>query len=79
MRARRLSGGLLSVPGEVGNVPIDAIIDTGSPQTLGNMALYRALYSNPEAGSSARVYGVTKQLRLGSVQVAPTVDLGAIQ
>jgi predicted aspartyl protease len=79
MHATRLSSGLLSVPGEVGGVPVDAIIDTGSPQTLGNMALYRALYSKSVAGGKASVYGVTKQVRPGNVQVAPTVDLGAIR
>ncbi|MGH8201720.1 MAG: aspartyl protease family protein [Steroidobacteraceae bacterium] len=79
VRARRLRGGLLSVPGMVGDVPVDAIIDTGSPQTLGNLALYRVLYSKPEARDPARVYGVTKQVRPGDVQVVPTVDLGAIQ
>jgi predicted aspartyl protease len=79
VQATRLRGGLLSVPGEVGNVPVDAIIDTGSPQTLGNMALYRALYSKPGAGGKANVYGVTRQVRPGNVQVAPTVDLGAIR
>lgn len=79
VQATRLSSGLLSVPGDVGGVAVDAIIDTGSPQTLGNMALYRALYSGPPAGNSARVYGVTKQVRPGNVHVAPTVDLGAIR
>lgn len=79
VQATRLSSGLLSVPGEVGGVPVDAIIDTGSPQTLGNMALYRALYSKPQVGAVARVYGVTKQVSPGNVQVAPTVDLGAIR
>jgi predicted aspartyl protease len=79
VRATRLSSGLLSVPGEVGGVPVDAIIDTGSPQTLGNMALYHALYSKSVAGGKASVYGVTKQVRPGNVQVAPTVDLGAIR
>jgi predicted aspartyl protease len=79
MHATRLSSGLLSVPGEVGGVPVDAIIDTGSPQTLGNMALYRALYSRPGPGGQAKVYGVTKQVRPGNVKVAPTVDLGAIR
>jgi predicted aspartyl protease len=79
VQATRLRGGLLSVPGEVGGVPVDAIIDTGSPQTLGNMALYRALYFKEHSGGRARVYGVTKQVRPGTVQVAPTVDLGAIR
>jgi len=79
VRATRLPSGLLSIPGEVGGVPVDAIIDTGSPQTLGNMTLYRALYSKPEVGGQAKVYGVTKQVSPGNVQVAPTVDLGAIR
>ncbi len=79
VQATRLRSGLLSIPGEVGGVPVDAIIDTGSPQTLGNMALYRALYSKPGTGGQAKVYGVTKQVRPGNVQVAPTVDLGAIR
>jgi len=79
VHATRLSSGLLSVPGEVGGIPVDAIIDTGSPQTLGNMALYRALYSKPGSGGRARVFGVTKQVRPGNVQVAPMVDLGAIR
>jgi predicted aspartyl protease len=79
LHATRLSSGLLSVPGEVGGVPVDAIIDTGSPQTIGNMALYRALYSNPRGSGQAKVYGVTKQVSPGNVQVAPTLDLGAIR
>lgn len=79
VQAKRLASGLLSVPGEVGGVPVDAIIDTGSPQTLGNLALFRALYSKPGAVDRADVYGVTKQVRRGTVQIAPTVDLGAIR
>ncbi|HEY1890188.1 MAG TPA: aspartyl protease family protein [Steroidobacteraceae bacterium] len=79
VQATRLRSGLLSVPGRVGDVPVDAIIDTGSPQTLGNMALYRALYVKPDTRDRARVFGVTKQVRPGNVQVAPTVDLGAIR
>lgn len=79
MRATRLSGGLLSVPGYVGGVLVEAIIDTGSPQTLGNMALYGALYGHPRGGGKASVYGVTQQVRPGNVRIAPSVDLGAIR
>lgn len=81
IRARRIYGGLLSLPGEVGHVPITAIVDTGSPQTLGNLALFRALYSHPQAGKPVvtSVYGATRQVRPGSVRLAPTIDLGAIQ
>lgn len=80
--ATRLQGGLLSVPGEVGDVRVTAIIDTGSPQTLGNMALYRILYSSARArgkGVSTSVYGATRQVRLGEVHLTPTIDLGSIR
>jgi predicted aspartyl protease len=76
--ATRLSGGLLSVPGAVGGVPVDAIIDTGSPRTLGNIALYRALYSRSKVARKTTVYGVTKQVRRGDARMAPSIDLGAI-
>lgn len=82
IHASRLHDGLLSVPGQVGDVWVTAIIDTGSPQTLGNMPLYRALNSAPPGGAkapAANVYGATRQVRPGQVQVAPTVDLGAIR
>ncbi|MGH8254873.1 MAG: retroviral-like aspartic protease family protein [Steroidobacteraceae bacterium] len=81
MSATRLSGGLLSIPGYVGDVAVDAIIDTGSPQTLGNRALFRALYSHPKAGGKSgavSVYGATKQVRPGEVLLAPALDLGQI-
>lgn len=77
MRANRLGRGLLSIPGFVGDVAVDAIIDTGSPQTLGNMALFRALKAGGKSGTVS-VYGATKQVSPGEVQVAPAVDLGEI-
>ncbi|MBW4050359.1 MAG: hypothetical protein HIU85_02695 [Proteobacteria bacterium] len=82
LRATRLPGGLLSVPGEVGNVRVTAIIDTGSPQTLGNMALFRILYADARSRgkfASASVYGATKQVRLGEVHLTPAIDLGSIR
>lgn len=78
LRATRLKGGLLSVPGEVGPVPVTAIIDTGSPQTLGNAALFRALYSRAGKSAATSVYGATMQVRSGRLRLAPTIDLGAI-
>lgn len=82
LRATRLQGGLLSVPGEVGDVRVTAIIDTGSPRTLGNMALYRILYSDVRAGDkgvTTSVYGATKQVRPGEVHMTPAINLGAIR
>ncbi|EQD77927.1 peptidase A2A, partial [mine drainage metagenome] len=43
IHARRTPGGLLMVPAHVGGVSVEAIIDTGSPDTLGNFALRKAL------------------------------------
>lgn len=80
--ATRLGGGLLSVSGRVGNVPVRAIVDTGSQHTLGNLALYRELYSH-EGGKGtyldADVYGATNQVGTGRLQMAPMIDLGAIK
>lgn len=80
--ATRLPGGLLSIPGRVGDVRVRAIIDTGSQHTLGNTALYRALYAH-ERGKGRyekeNVYGATSQVGAGKLQLAPMIDLGAIK
>ena len=80
--ATRLNGGLLSVPGEIGGVHVDAIIDTGSQHTLGNLALYEALYAHERGKGTylaADVYGATKQVGAGKLQLAPPIDLGAFK
>ena len=80
--ANRLHGGLLSVPGQVGDVRVTAIIDTGSEHTLGNQALYRALYAHERGKGTylnTDVYGVTEQVGAGKLQLAPLIDLGAIK
>ncbi len=80
--ATRLPGGLLSIPGRVGDVRVRAIIDTGSQHTLGNLALYRALYAHQRGKGQykrADVYGATRQVGAGKLQLAPLIDLGAIK
>ena len=80
--ATRLDGGLLSVPGHVGNVPVQAVIDTGSQRTLGNLALYRELFAHEQGKDryvDATVYGATKQAGAGKLQMAPVIDLDAIR
>ena len=82
MWATRLNGGLLSVPGRVGDVRVRAIIDTGSQRTLGNLALYRQLFAEEQGKSkylTADVYGATRQVGVGKLQIAPSINLGAIQ
>jgi predicted aspartyl protease len=80
--ATRLPGGLLSVPGHVGDVPVQAIIDTGSQHTLGNLALYRELFEHEQGKGrylDTDVYGATQQVGMGKLQMAPLLDLGAIK
>ncbi len=80
--ATRLRGGLLSLPGRVGDVPVQAIVDTGSQYTLGNAALYRELFEREQGKGryvDTDVYGATHQVGAGKLQVAPPIDLGAIK
>ncbi len=80
--ATRLHGGLLSVPGRVGNIRVRAVIDTGSQRTLGNLALYRQLFAEEQGKGkyvNADVYGATRQVGLGKLQLAPSINLGAIK
>jgi hypothetical protein len=82
MWATRLHGDLLSVPGRVGAVRVRAIIDTGSQRTLGNLALYRQLFAEEQGKGkylTADVYGATRQVGIGKLQLAPPIDLGAIK
>lgn len=82
VRAMQLKGGLLSVPGIVGGVRVQAVIDTGSEHTLGNEALYEALYANERGKGTyvaTDVYGATKQVGTGRLQQAPVIDLGAVK
>ncbi|MGC8517733.1 MAG: aspartyl protease family protein [Steroidobacteraceae bacterium] len=82
MWATRLHGGLLSVPGRVGGVRVRAIIDTGSQRTLGNLALYRQLFAEEQGKGkylNADVYGATRQVGIGKLQIAPSINLGAIK
>ena len=75
--AQRTPGGLLQVNARIGGVPVVAIIDTGSPRTLGNEALHRVLLRNAaRPKDNARIFGVTRQVSNGDMSGAPTVYLG---
>ena len=77
--ARRTTGGLLRVDARIGNVPVIAIIDTGSPRTMGNYALQRVLLRRATHGpDTARIFGVTRQVSWGSVSGSPTIHLGPV-
>ena len=78
IRAVRTPGGLLMIPARVDGLAVEAVIDTGSPVTLGNPALRRALLSRGGSGATTPIYGVTQQVSTGSTAVAPTLILGPV-
>lgn len=77
IQARRTSGGLLMIPALVGNIPVQAVIDTGAEVTLGNSALREALLreaaQHPE---DAKIYGVTRQVGDGGISASPWITVG---
>lgn len=72
-------GGLLLVDGEVGRVPVKAILDTGAERSLGNEALREALAlraRRPQESVATTVIGATPQLAEGLSFEAPAIDIG---
>lgn len=77
IQARRTKGSLLMIPARVGGIEVEAVIDTGAEETLGNSALKSALLARAaQKPAQARVYGVTKQVSAGGVVKSPTIYLG---
>lgn len=77
IQARLTPGGLLVIPARVGDIPVEAVIDTGATETLGNAALRRVLLREAAANAAGtQIYGVTRQVSMGGVAVSPTVYLG---
>jgi predicted aspartyl protease len=78
----RLTDGLLTLDTHVGHVPVRAVIDTGSPRTLGNLALRDAMGIRRTAGVMARVtsvYGATEDVEQGEVVAAPVISVGSLR
>ena len=72
-------GGLLLVNGQVGRVPVKAILDTGAERSLGNEALRAALAARarrPQESVNSTVIGATPQLAQGQSIEAPAIDIG---
>ena len=78
IRAHRTPGGLLKVPGRVGGIAVEAVIDTGSPDTLGNLALRKALLTRQTLGAARPIYGVTRQVSSGGTALAPALFMGPV-
>jgi predicted aspartyl protease len=78
----RLTDGLLTLDTHVGHVPVRAVVDTGSPRTLGNLALRNAMGIRRTAGVMARVtsvYGATEDVEQGEVVAAPVIAVGSLR
>jgi predicted aspartyl protease len=72
-------GGLLLVEGQVGSVPVKAILDTGAERSLGNEALRAALGQKarrPHDAVPTTVIGATPQLGQAMSFEAPSIEIG---
>ena len=79
VRAWLQNGGLLLVDGQVGRVPVKAIVDTGAERSLGNEALRAALVDSarrPHEMVATTVIGATPQIAQGLSFEAPAIDIG---
>ncbi len=73
-----LRGYLLAVDVRIGKVKTIAIIDTGAPQSLGNVALREALKRNPEDLPKSEVVGVTLDVEYADLVRMPTIYMDEI-
>ncbi|HET9106144.1 MAG TPA: retroviral-like aspartic protease family protein [Steroidobacteraceae bacterium] len=78
--ARLTRGHLLMIPARIGGIAVEAVIDTGSPRTLGNEALRKALMTAESRRTAPHVsiYGVTKEVSLGHLASSLTAKVGPI-
>lgn len=77
--ARIVSGGLFEIDSVVGRVPAEAIIDTGSPRTIGNRALLDALSKGYEAGAfgiPTAIVDATETSQSGVLHQVPSLRFG---
>jgi hypothetical protein len=63
----------------VGRVPVKAIIDTGAPDSLGNMALLSALKQHVADTTDTEIVGVTLDVEHGYRARMPAISFQAIQ
>lgn len=70
---------LLLIDAFVGRVRVKAIIDTGAPNSLGNMALLNALRKRADDESDTEIVGVTLDVEHGRQAHIPTIHLQSVQ
>jgi predicted aspartyl protease len=82
IHALRLAHGLITLETRVGGVPVQAVIDTGSERTLGNLALRDALRMPGRPAAVAQVtavYGATEKIEAGEIRIAPTIVIDSLR
>ena len=82
IHAPRLTYGLVTLDTRVGQVPVLAVVDTGSERTLGNIALRDALMAQRTAGATVQltsVYGATEQVEPGELRAAPLITIESLR
>jgi len=73
-------GGLLTTEVRVGSIRVQAIIDTGGQQTVGNVALREALMKHPPPDVvSEEIVGVTLDEQKGDSIATPPIELGTMK
>jgi len=82
IHALRLTHGLITLQTLVGGVRVQAVIDTGSERSLGNLALRDALRMPGRRGAVVQVtsvYGATEKIESGEIQFAPTIVIESLR
>ncbi len=84
IHALRVENGLLIMEARVGGVRTEAVLDTGSERTLGNLALRDALKLRNRSGRGfvaklTSVYGATTEVETGEIQRAPTISIDSLR
>jgi len=70
---------LLIIDARVGHIPVKAIIDTGAPDSLGNMALLNALKQGVGDAADIEIEGVTLDIEHGHRARMPRIYLQSIE
>jgi predicted aspartyl protease len=71
--------GLLMFHAMVGNLRIQAIIDTGAQRTIGNPAMRDALIRHHEQGGPVQIFDVTAESQTGEIFPSPPIHFGSIE
>jgi predicted aspartyl protease len=82
IHALRVTHGLITLQTLVGGVRVQAVIDTGSERTLGNLALRDALRMPGRRGAVVEVtsvYGATEKIESGEIRFAPTITIESLR